>query len=138
MPSCDHAACQGGISSHSHPLSRGRHLFQRQIQFRDALSSSNPIAACTLLIERKREMCSEKLFSLYLEYLKTSSSAPTGEGVQHLQLKHIVQPWYFKLSLLLARERSMALHPGALGKGFLGRKEQLLGTEALLRKQLPK
>lgn len=88
------------------------------------------------LIERKRETCSEKLFSLYFEYLKPFS-APVREGVQ-LQLKHILQTWHFKLSLLLAQERSMALHPGTVCRGFLGRQEQLLGPKASLRKQASK
>lgn len=80
-------------------------------------------------------MCSGKLFRLYFEYLKTFSSAPTREGVQLHQLKHILQPWHFKLNLLLAQEGSVALHPGAVCKGFLERQEQLLGPEASLREQ---
>lgn len=83
-------------------------------------------------------MCSEKLFSLYFEYLKTFFSAPMWEGVQLHQLKQILQLWHFKLNLHLAQERSMALHPGAVCEGFLGREEQLLGPEASLRKQSSK
>lgn len=82
------------------------------------------------LIERKRETRSEKLLSLYIEYLKIFSSAPRREGLQLQQLKRTLQIWHSKLNLLLAQETGTVLHLGSVCIRFLVWHDQLIGQKA--------